>query len=678
MTSLLEEIGAGRSKGKKFVPKAAKEPKPLKVKRNKGGRPKKKPLLVSMPDTNDPIEFLTQVMNNDQIDVKQRMIAAKTAARHVKKAREIGGKKGQKLEAAAIAATGIYAPLPPPTGAPVKKRTWTTACPDWEKRIVAERSLIPFKPLFPNQAESALTVFKSLKIVDMPNSPTFGEVSRQWLFDLTSAIFGSYDADSGRQLINEFFVCVSKKNTKSTAAAAIMLTALIRNWREVGEFTILAPTIEVANNSFNPARDMVRRSEELSDLFHVQEHYRTITHRNNGCNLKVVAADSESVGGKKGIGTLVEELWLFGRRPQSENMLREATGGLASRPEGFTIYLTTQSDDPPAGVFRQKLMYARGVRDGRIVDPKFLPVLYEFPEAMIKKEQYKDKKKFYITNPNLGASVDVEFIERLYAQAQEGGPESLSGFFAKHLNVEIGLRLLSNRWPGADHWEACAIPVFTLAELLERCEVVCLGIDGGGLNDLLGFAAVGRDAKTKDWIVWTRAWAHPSVLELHKAEADRLKDFAADGDLVLVEVIGEDVDEVVDLVEQVVASGKLDKTGVDPSGIGAILDAIVAAGVPQENVVGIAQGWKLNGAIKTTERKLAEGSMKHGGQRAMNWVVGNAKVEARGNAVIVTKQVSGSAKIDPLMAVFNAVSLMSLNPDSKGRLDDFLRNPVII
>jgi phage terminase large subunit-like protein len=538
---------------------------------------------------------------------------------------------------------------------------WTTACPDWEAKLRARRSIIP-APIFPDQAHEALEVFKQLRIVDAPGSPTFGEACEQWVFDFVSAIFGAYDAESGRRLIREALMLIPKKNSKSTLAAGIMLTALILNWRASAEMIILAPTVEIANNAYAPARDMIKVDEELSELFHVQDHVRTITHRTMGATLKVVAADSDTVGGKKASWILIDEEWLFGKKLNAEAMFREATGGLASRPEGMLIKLSTQSDEPPAGIFKQDLQYARDVRDGEIEDKNFLPVLYEHPPEMVASGEHLKLENLPLVNPNFGVSVDSEYLEREFTKAELAGEESLRGFLAKHGNVEIGLNLRSDRWAGADFWEQQGQQGLSLDDVLNRSEVVDVGIDGGGLDDLLGMAVVGRDKDTREWLLWTHAWAHPSVLKRRKEIAPRLHDFANQGDLTLVKDIGDDVYEVAEIASRCESSGLLDKIGCDPAGLGGILDALVEAEVPQEKVIGISQGWKMTGAIKTTERKLAEGGMVHAGQPLMNWCVGNARVEPRGNAIVITKQASGTAKIDPLMATFNAVTLMSLNP----------------
>ena len=554
---------------------------------------------------------------------------------------------------------------------------WSTACPDWAGRLRRGESIIP-APIFPAEAERALDVFKRLRIVDAPGSPTFGEACAKWVFDFVAVIFGSCDPETGRRLIREALLLIPKKNSKSTIAAGIMLTALILNWRQSAEMIVLAPTVEIANNAFAPARDMIKVDEELSDLMMVQDHYRTITNQQTGATLKVVAADSDTVGGKKASWVLIDEEWLFGKKANAENMFREATGGLASRPEGIVIKLSTQSDEPPAGVFKQDLQRARDVRDGVKVDPAFLPVIYEYPPDMIEDRSYRDPKNFWMVNPNLGHSVDLEFLEREFSKAESAGEESMRGLLAKHFNVEIGLNLRSDRWLGADFWECCAVKQLDLDTLIQRSEVLTVGVDGGGLDDLLGLAVCGRCKTTGNWLIWTHAWAHPSVLERRKSEAPRLRDFAAAGHLTLVKRIGEDVAQVAEIGQRVEETGLLDQIGLDPAGIAAIQTALESEGVPSEKLVSVSQGWRLNGAIKTTERKLAEGTLEHEGQPMMAWCVGNAKIEPKGNAITITKQASGTAKIDPLMAVFNAVHLMSLNPESKVvDLDSFLSNPVI-
>lgn len=546
------------------------------------------------------------------------------------------------------------------------KPVWSTACPDWEKRIVARRPLTPCPPLFPDQAEAALAIFKELTMVDAGNV-RMGDVVEVWVLDFVAAIFGCYDAETGRRLIKEFMLLISKKNGKSTIAAGIMITALLLNWRPEGEFIVLAPTKEVADNSYKPMSAMIKADEELAAILKVQDHIRTITHLATNATLKVVAADGETVSGKKAIGVFVDELWLFGRHPRADAMLLEATGGLASRPEGFVIYATTQSDDPPAGAFLSRLLYARGVRDGRINDPAFYPILYEFPEYMLKAEAHRDVRNAYVTNPNWGISVDEEFIEREYRKALEKGETEFRGFLAKHLNVEIGLALRSDRWTGAVFWERQAVKVFSLEELIERSEVITAGIDGGGLDDLLGLYFIGRERGTQRWLGWARAWAHPVALERRKAEAARYKDFETDGDLVIIKELPGDVAQVAAVVAQVHQSGLLASVGLDPEKTHKVMfQALVDAGVPEEIIFGISQGWKLIGAITLAERKLAEGMFVHGGQKLMAWCASNARVEPKGNAALITKQASGSAKIDPLMAMFNAASLMALDPVAAG------------
>jgi phage terminase large subunit-like protein len=550
--------------------------------------------------------------------------------------------------------------------------TWTTACPDWEDRIKSGRSLLPCGPLFPDQAALGMAVFRSLPAVGvvhpegLPQTPTYGEVCGQWHLDLAEALLGAYDRDAGERLIRECFVKVPKKNWKSGFIAGLMAALMVRNWRQSNEAAVIAPTKEAADNVFKPLRDSIKADPQLRELFHIQPIMRTVTHRVTGISCRVYAADTDTVAGKIWAFVIFDELWQLAKRRGAEDMVLEATGGQASRPEGLVISITTESDEEPVGIHKAKEDFARGVRDGKIHAPWFLPLIYEWPADMLKARAFEDPANFHLVNPNWGLSVDPEDFGRKHQEAKEAGAKALALFYAKRLNVPPSLNV-GGSWAGAEFWSACAEPGLTLGALLERSEVVTVGIDGGGLDDLLGLTLIGREAGTGRWLWWSRAWAHPVVLERRKDIAAKLRDLERAGDLVIVKAMGDDAEELADIVKRVHDAGLLpEKNGVgaDQAGIGAILDAMVAAGVPQSTMVGVQQGWRLTGAVGTAERYLAAGDIVHGDQALMRWVVGNAKTRRSGNAVLVDKQTSGSAKIDPLMAGFNAMHLMSMNPSA--------------
>ena len=569
--------------------------------------------------------------------------------------------------------------------------SWSTACLDWESRIVNRQTLVPFDPPFPDEAEVALSIFRDLRIVDVPGRPTIGEACLPWVFDLPRALFGSYDRDSGRRLIRYFFLCVAKKNTKSTLAAAVMVTALLRNWRESGEFYILAPTKEIADNSFFPARDMIRADEELLKLLHVQDSQRLITHRTTGAFLKVAAADSETVSGKKTIGLLIDELWLFGQRANAESMIREAEGGLNSRPEGFVIYLTTQSSKPPTGIFDQKLKDFRDIRDGRLVDPQSLPIIYEFPPAMLKSRAYENPDRWYITNPNWEKSVDPKFLIGKRAEAARAGKASLIDWDAKFLNVQVGMSQRADGWAGAEVWDRGIDTTLTLDKLLDRSEIVTIGLDGGGNDDMLGIGVIGREKRTKRWLGWAHAFISDIGIERRKANIEFYNAFEKEGTLTKFSFVDhfagldlrrvaddyepplpDDIQYILDLVVKIRDRGLLAQVGVDAAGIGGIVDALAKIGITQdaETLDAVRQGIGLMGAYKTIERKLGDRTFLHCGSALLNWCVGNAQVVLTSTASRIAREEAGFGKIDPLIALFNAAHLMAFNPEASVSIYD--------
>lgn len=551
--------------------------------------------------------------------------------------------------------------------------SWDLSCPDWAERLRSGRSLVPDLPIDEAEGNRAVAVFNKLRLADVPGTPTLAEAGGDWFRDIVRVLFGSLDPVTRSRAIRELMLLVPKKNSKTTNGALLMLTALLLNERPQGTFIMTAPVQDVAELAFDAAAGAIALDDVLSKKLHIRQHLKTIVHRETKAELQIMTFDPAVLTGQKPVGVLIDELHVVAKMAKAPSAIRQLRGGMLPYPEAFMAFITTQSEAPPAGVFKAELQKARAIRDGK-QKGAMLPVLYEFPEAVQREQSqpWKDPKLWHMVTPNAGRSISIRRLVEDMQTAEATSEEELRAWASQHLNIEIGLALHSDRWAGADYWEQQADEQITLTYLLEVCEVVDVGIDGGGLDDLLALVVVGRHRETKQWLAWGKAWAHPSVLERRKEIAPRLADFKADGDLELVQKIGDDVDHLADICARINHSGLLDKIGLDPAGIGAILDALLEREIPQEKITGVSQGWKLGGAVKTAERKLAEGGLWHGGQPLMAWAVSNAKVEPRANSILITKQASGTAKIDPVMALLNAVSLISLNPASPTKSFDML------
>jgi len=541
---------------------------------------------------------------------------------------------------------------------------WNLACPDWWQRLQRGQSIIPDLPGLDLVAgETAVRVFNKLRLADVEKTPTLEEAGGDWFRDIVRTLMGAVDPITRARIIREIFLLVPKKNSKTTNGALLMLTVLLLNVRPRATFILTAPVQDVAELAFEAAKGAIELDPVLSKKLYVRDHLKTIIHRETKAELQIMTFDPAVLTGQKPVGVLIDEVHVIAKMAKAASAIRQLRGGMLPFPEAFMVFITTQSEEQPTGVFAAELEKARAIRDGKR-SGAMLPILYEFPMEIQKSKdlQWTNHELWKYVTPNAGRSITIERLVEEMQTARDTSEKEFKAWASQHLNIQIGLSLGDNAWAGANFWSAQADESLTFEDVLERSEIIDVGIDGGGLYDLFALSAVGREAGTGNWLHWFHAWCHRSLLKARPEIAPMLEQFAEDGDLTIIEDMGDDVVQIVDYIERVHKAGLLDKIGVDPFGIGSVIDAIEGRGIDKELIVGISQGWKMAGTIKTTERKLADGTLIHAGRPMMNWCIGNARVEPSGNAVLITKQGSGMAKIDPLMATFDAITLMALNP----------------
>jgi phage terminase large subunit-like protein len=205
--------------------------------------------------------------------------------------------------------------------------------------------------------------------------------------------------------------------------------------------------------------------------------------------------------------------------------------------------------------------------------------------------------------------------------------------------------------------------------VLERSEVVTIGIDGGGNDDLLGLAVIGRERVTRQWLLWAHAFASRIVLRRRKDIAARLLDFQEEGSLTINEIGMDNVRALAALAERILQSGLLPEkraVGIDPNNASVIFEELDKVGITAGLREKLLQGPALQPALYGLDLKLQDGTLSHDGSRMMEWVVGNVRLEMHAKGPMATKRAAGSAKIDPFIAAEQAAILMSWNPMARG------------
>ena len=330
-----------------------------------------------------------------------------------------------------------------------------------------------------------------------------------WQKALVSAIFGIVDENGMRQF-REVLLVIGRKNGKSLLAAAIANYIFQLEGGYGARVYCLAPKLEQADIIYNSLWAMIQldpdwqKLKELSkekDTQHrkVHDDSELIRHRQTdlfipktNSTVKKLAFSVKSSDGFNPSCCICDE----GAAWPGQNGLRQyevMKSGMGARPEGLLIMPTT-SGYINDSIYDEMIKRSTRFLLGDSKEKKLLPLLYMIDDI----DKWSDINELRKSNPNLGVSVSVDYMQEEIAVA-EGSLSKKAEFITKYCCLKQNSSLA---WLPAQVVEkACGDPL-SLEDF--RNSYCVAGIDLSQTRDLT--SAVVVIEKAGELYVFAKFW----------------------------------------------------------------------------------------------------------------------------------------------------------------------------
>jgi len=454
--------------------------------------------------------------------------------------------------------------------------------------------------------------------------------------DIVEPLFGAKRADGTRRY-RTCYVEVPRKNGKTTLAAGVALYMLFVDREPGAEIYSAAADRDQAAICFDIARQMVEASPALRDR--VKIYRRSIVNKKSGATYKVLSADAHTKHGFNASCIVFDELHAQPNRDLWD-VLTTSTG---ARRQPLVFAITTAGHDQQS-ICWEIHEHACKVRDGIIVDPSFLPVIY----AADKDDDWTVEPTWAKANPGFGVSVYPDYFRQEVAKARES-PSSQNTFRRLHLNVWTSTEVL---WLQMDKWNAC----------------------GGRRDDLDGKSCyAGLDlAKTGDLTALSLVFPHedgtfdvlptfwiPEDSARIKARRDRVPylEWSQQGHIELTPGNVTDYAWIEKRIDELAKRYSMREIAYDPWNASQTAQSLAGKGYALKE---FRQGFaSMNEPTKKLEELIIAGKIRHGGHPVLAWNAGNVSVknDAAGNLKPVKPDYMSGKRIDGIVATIMALGL---------------------
>ena len=471
----------------------------------------------------------------------------------------------------------------------------------------------------------------------------------QWN-DFIAPLFG-WKMPNGLRRFRRAYLEVPKKQGKSTLLAGLALYLLTKDGEGGPEVYIAAKDKSQASIIYGESAHMVEQSPALKDELQTVKSQKRIDYPDKMGFVQALSADVPTKDGLNASAVFFDEL----HRQTDTKLWDILIYAGASRAQPLQISITTAGDDEESVCWEQH-DYAAKVRDGLIEDISFLPVIYAADET----DDWKAEATWAKANPSLGVTVSVEEM-RQACRDSEATPRTQARF--KRLRLNIWPKQ-GNRWIPMVDWDACQDEA--VGAELEGRECYA-GMDLGSTSDLSNLLLLFPE--DDGYSILNFAWCpKDSATERdHKGLLPSYAPWAESGLIRLTDGNVMDYDRIrADIRDDIGKRFKILDIGYDAWAATQIVNELGGDGF---KLTPIRQGYpSLSAPSKELERLVAGHMLRHNGDAALRWMVGNAYVEEDVNENIrPVKGKNKQNKIDAVLCLVMALARATVGGGGNGR-----------
>ncbi|MCP4539804.1 MAG: terminase large subunit [Chloroflexi bacterium] len=482
-------------------------------------------------------------------------------------------------------------------------------------------------------------------------------ILEDWQKAIVANLFGWMGPDGWRRY-RESLIFVPRKNGKTTLIAGIVAYVFFCDGEPGAEIYSAAAKRDQALICFGIVQKMIEHNPTLKSLVKIYTALKSIEWSDTNSIYRALAAEADTEHGGNSHLVAFDEIHAQKNR-KLHDVLKTS---MASRDQPLFLSSTTSDFDHPS-ICNEKHAMACKVRDGEWPDietaQRFLPVIYE---ASVE-DKWEDPKVWALANPNLGVSVQLDYIREACKTAQEM-PAYENTFKRLHLNVKTEQ---VSRWIQMARWDACGDddPLGWRADALERLKgQSCVGgFDIGANSDLSALVLLfGNQFQGYDILPYF--WCPKESAEIRE-KRDKVPYLTwlrqgymlpCEGDTTVYATLRADINELADRygVTTIAADRAF-------QGDQLIQELTNEDGI---DIAPIGQGfYSMAAPTKNFERLMLECKLNHGSNPVLRWMASNVSVEHDAHENMKASKKASSEKIDGIVACIMAVAMANITEE---------------